>query len=55
MEKIHTSQKEQARAEAYFNELFSDMSALPFSFKYDGRQYRGLDGDFSAAWEEAAL
>lgn len=55
MEKIHTSQKEQARAEAYFNELFSDMSALPFSFKYDGRQYRGLDGDFSAAWEEGRL
>ena len=55
MEKIHTSQKEQARAEAYFNELFSDMSALPFSFKYDGRQYRGLDGDFSAAWEDGRL
>ena len=55
MEKIHTSQKEQARAEAYFNELFSDMSALPFSFKYDGRQYRGLDGDFSAVWEEGCL
>lgn len=52
---ISANQNEQTRAQAYFNELFSDMSALPFSFNYGGRQYHGLDGDFSVAWETALL
>mgnify|MGYP000009005393 FL=1 len=55
MNKFSTSQNEKNRAQAYFEELFSDMSKLPFSFKYGSQIYHGLDRDFSAVWENGSI
>ena len=55
MNKFSTSQNEKNRAQAYFEELFSDMSKLPFSFKYGSQIYHGLDRDFNAVWENGSI
>ena len=55
MNKFSTSQNEKNRAQAYLEELFSDMSKLPFSFEYGSQIYHGLDRDFSAVWENGSI